>query len=185
LVIIYANFSANENFLAAGSRRTGRYMARRQGNPLTFGPKQRAEDLLVSKDWVAVSEAVSQRIDERRILQEQLAELSGVSTATLRLIQRHPGEHRHTPRTLEAVSKALDWPPDYLDAVLNGRPRPETVEQVTGDPALQSRLDELEQLLRKIGVVLEQRLGQVVDVIYNSNSEVDITIEIKHARHHR
>jgi transcriptional regulator with XRE-family HTH domain len=139
----------------------------------------------VSEDWVAVGEAVSQRMRERGISQKQLAKRSGVSSATIRLIQHHPGAHRHTPRTLEAVSKALDWPPDYLDIVLNGRPRQETVEQVTADTILQSRLGALEQLLHKISVVMEQRLGNVVDVIYNSNSEVDITIEIKHARHDR
>jgi len=139
----------------------------------------------VSEDWVAVGEAVSQRMRERGISQKHLAKRSGVSQATIRLIQRHPGDHRHAPRTLEAISRALDWPPDYLDKILNGRPQQETVEQVTDDATLQSRLGALEQLLRKISVVLEQRLGPVVDVIYNSNSEVDITIEIKHARHDR
>jgi len=119
---------------------------------------------------------------EREISQQQLAKRSGVSPATIRLIQRHPGDHRHAARTLEAVSRALDWPPGYLDTVLTGRPQQETAEQVTGGVTLQSQLSALEQLLRKISVVLEQRLGQVVDVIYNSNSEVDITIEIKHAR---
>ncbi len=136
----------------------------------------------MSEDWAAVGEAVSRRMREREISQQQLAKRSGVSPATIRLIQRHPGDHRHAARTLEAVSRALDWPPGYLDTVLTGRPQQETAEQVTGGVTLQSQLSALEQLLRKISVVLEQRLGQVVDVIYNSNSEVDITIEIKHAR---
>ncbi len=136
----------------------------------------------MSEDWAAVGEAVSRRMREREISQQQLAKRSGVSPATIRLIQRHPGDHRHAARTLEAVSRALDWPPGYLDTVLTGRPQQETAEQVTGGVTLQSQLSALEQLLRKISVVLEQRLGQVVDVIYNSDSEVDITIEIKHAR---
>jgi transcriptional regulator with XRE-family HTH domain len=137
----------------------------------------------VSEDWAAVCQAVNQRMREGEISQQQLAKRSGVSPATIRLIQHHPGDHRHTQRTLEAVSKALDWRSDYLDNVLNGRPQQEIAEQVTDDATLQSRLSALEQLLRKISVVLEQRLGDVVDIIYNSDSEVDITIEIKHARH--
>ena len=139
----------------------------------------------MSEDWAAVGEAVSQRMREREISQQQLAKRSGVSPATIRLIQHHPGDHRHSPRTLEAVSRALDWPPDYLDNVLNGRSQQETAEQVADDVTLQSQISALEQLLRKISVVLEQRLGPVVDVIYNSDSEVDITIEIKHARNDR
>ena len=139
----------------------------------------------MSEDWAAVGEAVSQRMRERGVSQQQLAKRSGVSQATIRLIQHHPGDHRHNRRTLDAVSKALEWPPDYLDNVLNGRPQQETADHVTGDATLQSQLSALEQLLRKISVVLEQRLGSVVDIIYNSDSEVDITIEIKHARQDR
>jgi transcriptional regulator with XRE-family HTH domain len=139
----------------------------------------------VSENWVAVGDAVNERLGERKVTQKRLAERSKVSSATIRQIQHHGGRHRHTPRTLEALSTALDWPPNHLDNVLNGRLQQETVEQAAGDATLQFRLGALEQLLRKIGVVLEQRLGSVVDVIYNSNSEVDITIEIKHARHDR
>ncbi len=49
---------------------------------------------------------------------------------------------------------------------------------------MQSLVREVKQLLHKINV-LEQRLGDVVDVIYNSDSEVDVRIEVKHARHDR
>jgi transcriptional regulator with XRE-family HTH domain len=136
----------------------------------------------VSENWVAVGEAVTERMRELAILQKELAERSKVASATIRQVQHPNGKHRHSKRTLEAISGALDWPPEYLDNVLYGRPQGESAEQVAGDATLQSRLSSLEELLRKISVVLEERLGGVVDVIYNSDSEVDITIEIKHAR---
>ena len=139
----------------------------------------------MSENWAAVGEAVSRRMDERGILPRQLVKRARVAPATLQLIRHHPGSHRHSPRTLEAISIALDWPPDYLDNVLYGRPQPGEPEQVAGDASLQSRVSALEQLLHKIGVILEQRLGDVVDVIYRSDSEVDITIEIRHARNDR
>jgi transcriptional regulator with XRE-family HTH domain len=138
----------------------------------------------VSEDWAAVGEAVAGRMRERTMTQKQLAERSKVSPATIRHIQHNTGHHRHNARTLEALSGALGWPPQYLDDVLHGRPQ-QAAEQVTDEAALRSRLDAMEELLHKISVVIEQRLGNVVDVIYNSGSEVDITIEIKHARHDR
>jgi transcriptional regulator with XRE-family HTH domain len=127
----------------------------------------------VSEDWVALGDAVTKRMRERGMTQKQLAERSEVSPATIRHIQHHTGSHRHSARTLRALSEALDWAPHYLDNVLNGRP-------VTDEATLQTRLSLLEQQLRKLNDILEHRFGNVVDIIYNSGSEVDITIEIKH-----
>ena len=138
----------------------------------------------MSEDWVAVGEAITERMRERKMTQKELAERSKVSTATIRQIQNRTGGHRHNTRTLEAICEALGWPPQYLVNVLNGRPHQEAVEQVTDEATLQSLLEAVKQLLHKINV-LEQRLGSVVEVIYNSDSEVDVSIEIRHARHDR
>jgi transcriptional regulator with XRE-family HTH domain len=137
----------------------------------------------VSEDWAAVGGTLDGRMRELKMPQKKLAERSKVSPATIRQIQHNTGRHRHGARTLEALSEALGWPPQYLDNVLHGRPQQE--ESESAEATLKSRLDSMEQLLRKLGVVLEQRLGNVVDVIYNSDSEVDITIMIKHAHHDR
>lgn len=130
----------------------------------------------MSEDWVALGDAITKRMRERKITQKKLAELSKVSTATIRHIQRHTGHHRPSARTLEALSEALDWPPSHLDNVLNGRGLADETDQLT----LQDRLSSLEEQLRKLTVILEQRFGDVVDIIYNSGSGVDVTIEIKH-----
>jgi len=154
-------------------------MAWNHGNQLACAPKlcaQLCTEDFVSEDWLAVGDAVSKRMRERGMTQKQLAERSKVSPATIRQIQHHKGSHRHSPRTLEALSDGLDWPAPYLDNLLNGHAQ----QEIRADVTLQSRVSALEELLGKISVILEQRLGDVVDVIYNSDSEVDITIEIKH-----
>jgi transcriptional regulator with XRE-family HTH domain len=131
----------------------------------------------VSEDWLAVGDAVSSRMREFGMTQKRLAERSKVSPATIRQIQHHNGSQRHGPRTLEALSEALGWPSQYLDNVLNGRGQ----QEITDQRALESRVSALEQRMNKLSVVFEQRLGDVVDVIYNSGSDVDITIQIKHS----
>lgn len=138
----------------------------------------------MSEDRVAVGEAILRRRSELKITQKELGKRSKVSTATIRQIENRTGHHRHSPRTLEAISEALGWPPQYLGNVLNGRPQPEAVEQVTDAETLESLLQGVKELLRKINAV-EQRLGGVVDVIYNSDSELDVSIQIKHARRDR
>jgi transcriptional regulator with XRE-family HTH domain len=150
------------------------------GYPLACAPKRSAEDF-VSEDWVAVAEAILQRGRELKMTQRELAKRSKVSTATIRQIENRTGGHRHSPRTLEALSEALNWPPEYLGNVLSGRPQQEAVEQATDEATLQSLLEGVNQLLHKMNLV-EQRLGSVVDVIYNSDSEIDVSIQIKHAR---
>jgi hypothetical protein len=55
-------------------------------------------------------------------------------------------------------------------------------EQVTDTATLESTLGKGK--LRKVNAI-EQRLGGVLDVIYNSDSELDVSIQIKHARHDR
>lgn len=116
--------------------------------------------------------------------QKELGRRSKVSTATIRQIENRTGNHRHSPRTLEAISEALGWPPQYLSNVLDGRPQPEAADQVTDAATLESLLEGVKELLHKVSLV-EQRLGNVVDVIYDSDSELDVSIQIKHARHDR
>jgi transcriptional regulator with XRE-family HTH domain len=154
-------------------------MAQPHGHPLTCAPKRSAEDF-VAEDWVAVGEAIIERMSELNIKQKELAARSKVSTATIRQIHNRTGGHRHSPRTLEAISEALDWPSQYLGNVLYGLPQKEVTAQVTGEATLQSLSEGVKQLLYKISV-LEQRLGNVTDVIYDSDSPLEVTIKIKHA----
>lgn len=136
----------------------------------------------MAEDWAAVGLTAARRRLKLGLTQKVVSERSGVSEAIIGQIERNERKHRHQSRTLEALSTALDWPPDYLENVLRGRPQQDTAERATAEGTLEARVESLEQTLRKINVVLEERLGNIVDVIYNSDAKVDVTIQIKHAR---
>ncbi|RKT53015.1 helix-turn-helix domain-containing protein [Saccharothrix australiensis] len=79
----------------------------------------------MNENWSAVAEAVNARAAELALKQRELAEKSGVSLAIVREIQQGRIERRRNPRTLEALSIALDWHPQHLTAVLKGQSPPE------------------------------------------------------------
>ncbi|WP_018639798.1 helix-turn-helix domain-containing protein [Parafrankia elaeagni] len=69
------------------------------------------------EDWAAVAAALNERMSLRRVGQQQLAELSGVSVSTVRLLQ-HGAGRRVQNRTLVSIARALEWPDDHLIQVL-------------------------------------------------------------------
>lgn len=127
-------------------------------------------------NWRAVGDRITERLDNLGMQQKGLAANSNVSVATIREIQRGKSRHRN-PRILQDISAALEWPEGYLEEVLHGRqPSPESPEPEPAAPE-----SEPSDFLAKLAVVLERRIGRVVDVIYNTDSNVDITIEIRHS----
>ena len=105
------------------------------------------------EDWAAVAKAINERVTELGWRQRELAERSHVSSAVVREIQRHTVERRRSPRTLESLSVALGWHPQYLDAILNGRPVPAAEPVASGEMVL-SRLDAVEQRLIHMTAIL-------------------------------
>ncbi len=77
------------------------------------------------ENWHAVARALNDRMRAGRVGQQELADLAGVSVATVRVLQRGGGGRRVQDATLGAVSRALGWPVDYLLCVALGRPLPE------------------------------------------------------------
>ncbi|TCJ34069.1 helix-turn-helix transcriptional regulator [Parafrankia sp. BMG5.11] len=73
------------------------------------------------EDWAAVATALNERMSNRRIGQQQLAELSGVSVSTVRLLQ-HGAGRRVQNKTLVSIARALEWPDDHLIQVLLSAP---------------------------------------------------------------
>jgi ribosome-binding protein aMBF1 (putative translation factor) len=61
----------------------------------------------VSEDWVAVANAIKERVNELGWRQRELAPRSHVSPAIVRELQHHTVERRRSARTLEALSVAL------------------------------------------------------------------------------
>jgi hypothetical protein len=133
----------------------------------------------VPSNWTAVGDAITARLDEISLQQKDLSTMSGVSVATIREIQGGK-DRRRGPRILRDISKALDWPDDYLSDLLHGR-NPDQRSQETPEPEASAAQPDPSAFLNKLAFVLEQRIGQVVDVIYNNDSDVDITIEIRHS----
>lgn len=127
-------------------------------------------------NWTAVGDAIALRLDELDMQQKELAAASKVSAATIREILRGK-KRRRNPRILRDISVALDWPGNYLEGVLLSRPPdPQSHETETGVPG-----GAPSDFLAKLAFVLGHRIGRVVDVIYNEDSDVDITIEIRHS----
>ncbi|SDQ77746.1 helix-turn-helix domain-containing protein [Actinopolyspora saharensis] len=96
-------------------------------------------------DWAAVAEAISNRLRELGLTQLEVAARSKVSPATIRELQYNKMPRRRNPRTLEALSEALDWPSDYLGKVLTGTAAQPYAEEAN-DPVLRKLDDVLEQL---------------------------------------
>jgi transcriptional regulator with XRE-family HTH domain len=124
----------------------------------------------VSQDWVAVSNAITERVNELGWRQRELAQRSHVSQAIVRELQHHTVERRRSARTLEALSIALGWHPQHLVAVLHGRTPPEVGEPISDNgTTVSSRLD-----------AIDERLTEITDLLHEMNA--NLTTVINHAR---
>ncbi|WP_322756656.1 helix-turn-helix domain-containing protein [Frankia sp. Cas3] len=112
-------------------------------------PVHTARGPRLDEDWSAVADAVNARMAHERIGQKALADVSGVSVATLRRIQHGAHGRRVQNTTLTAIARALDWPDDHLIRVLHAGGTPTGV----GQPAER-------EILAGIGRV-EQQLAEV------------------------
>ncbi len=107
------------------------------------------------EDWPAVAAALNERMAARRIGQQELARLSGVSVSTLRMLQ-HGASRRVQNKTLEAIATALDWPADHLIGILVTLQPP----MPTGDGAQDQVVTVLARVERQLQQVNE-RLARV------------------------
>lgn len=116
---------------------------------------------LVADDWLAVGKAITARLEELRMTQLELAAKSKVAPATIRELQYNKLSRRRQPRTLEAVSVALEWPAGYLGDVVAGR-KVQPHDGDSGDLVL-GALDEIRDQLGEVKVRLaavEERLAR-------------------------
>ena len=124
----------------------------------------------MSQDWVAVSNAITERVNELGWRQRELAQRSHVSQAIVRELQHHTVERRRSARTLEALSIALGWHPQHLVAVLHGRTPPDVGEPISDNgTTVSSRLD-----------AIDERLTEITDLLHEMN--VNLTAVISHTR---
>jgi transcriptional regulator with XRE-family HTH domain len=102
--------------------------------------------------WADVAKIVNDRMAARGISQRELAERSGVSTATLRKIQQGQ-EQTRTRSTLASISRALGFPEDHLWRVASAGMA--AAEAPGDDPEALRR--EVADLRRRVGAI-ESRL---------------------------
>lgn len=112
----------------------------------------------MKEDWSAVAEAMNSRATELALKQKEIAERSGVSLAIVREMQQGKIQRRRNPRTLEALSIALNWHPQHLSAVLQGKtpPEAEPAEPAATDPLvplLNTIIRELRGLRAQVGTL--------------------------------
>jgi DNA-binding Xre family transcriptional regulator len=114
------------------------------------------------EDWSAVATALNERMATRRVGQQELATLSGVSVSTLRQVQ-HGAGRRVQNKTLAAISRALDWPEGYLaDVLLTGRHR-EPLERLDADDTVLEALHRVEERLREMSQQLAALHARIND----------------------
>lgn len=101
------------------------------------------------EDWDAVATAVNDRMAARRIGQQELALLSGVSVSTLRQVQ-HGADRRIQNKTLAAISRALHWPDDHLAGVLIARRQTTSVDAPRAEDGVAEALRQLDHRLAEI-----------------------------------
>jgi hypothetical protein len=136
-------------------------------------PPERSTEEYVSEDWVAVAQAISQRVTQLGINQAELIERSQVSKATVGELYHNSAQRRRSARTLEALSMALGWHPQHLAAVLRGQRVPEIGEPVSrSDDDVPGRLAAIEYRLARI----ETRFG-VIDELSDRLKEINASVE--------
>jgi transcriptional regulator with XRE-family HTH domain len=120
----------------------------------------------VSEDWVAVSHAITERVNELGWRQRELAQRAHVSQAIVRELQHHTIERRRSARTLEALSVALGWHPQHLAALLHSRTPPELGEPISDNGrTVSSRLD-----------AIDERLSEITDLLHEMNATLTAVI---------
>ena len=115
--------------------------------------------------WQRVAVAIQGRMRELGLRQQELSDVAGVSTATLRkLLNGGPGRYR--PETLRRVGRALGWPPDTLIGVFEGRPVPADF----ADPP-EPWVRQLTNKIALLDPIQQRAVSRLVDDLLKSNQQ--------------
>jgi transcriptional regulator with XRE-family HTH domain len=101
-------------------------------------------------DWDAVGKAIRNRMIQLGLLQEEVARRSNIAPATIREIEYNTVQRRRGKRTLRALSAALDWHEDHLEAIKNGEVPPERGPLGRGGQGAGGATTALEHTLREL-----------------------------------
>ena len=106
------------------------------------------------KTWLAIGHLIFDRMEQLGISQTRLVIRSGLSKAIVGELV-HGKARQRSPRTLAALSNALEWHPDYLECILEGRTPPEAPTAIYAPGA--SDWEEVLEILRD----MNQRLAEI------------------------
>jgi transcriptional regulator with XRE-family HTH domain len=113
-------------------------------------------------DWTAVGEALVARRKAQKMTQDELHDAADVSIFVISEIEKAEKIRNRAPGTLERLSRALDWPANHLDNILNRHltPGPVTPEQPVGDltPAEEAFRRSIEEKLDNLNGKLDALL---------------------------
>ena len=121
--------------------------------------------------------AINERMTELDLTQRELVERSQVSKAMVMEIRRNVAQRRRSTRTLEALSLALDWHPQHLEAVLKAQRIPTAGEPVIrSDGDIPGRLAAIEYRLAEISEQLTD-LKDVRQQLDEINSKIERLVQ--------
>jgi transcriptional regulator with XRE-family HTH domain len=128
----------------------------------------------VTDDWVAVGAAIKERRVELGLTQTEVGVRARVAKQTIGDLENARVRSRRSPRTLEAVSVALEWHRGHLAAVRAGLSPPRLDEPVPRfDDDITGHMSVVEHYLRE----LLDRVDNIDDRLDKISASVDIATQ--------
>jgi hypothetical protein len=134
-----------------------------------------AEDALEDGDWLAVGQAVTERLSEKHMSISYLARETGCSQTTIRYLGKPP--RKHNKSTLVALSVVLGWRHDHLFNILRGEPE-KNIRQ-PGDSPVEVYFQEL--LSVEIGPMREE-MAELVKAVNGMGKKIDALYQERQSR---
>lgn len=123
----------------------------------------------MQEDWAVVSGSITERMLELGMTQTELAARAQVSLTTVRELVHNLNARRRNPRTLAALSVALDWPEEAIQRLLRG-------SQPTGNRSAEPKDPVAEELreLREQLVAMQQQLDSLAQLVTTAPAPTEL-----------
>jgi hypothetical protein len=125
-----------------------------------------------NEDWVAVGQAISDRMAQIGISTARLARETGLSETTIRYIGNPASGHNKS--TLVAISAVLGWRYDHLTNILLRQPQ----ENPRDASLVEAYFENL--LHTEVGSVKDE-VAEVMDIVQVIDKKIDVIISARHA----
>ena len=126
-------------------------------------------------DRQALGDAVKARRDELGLTQRDLERESGVSVATIRLIENSQGTRHYRSAILSDLSRGLNWPTDRLQRIFYRMPEQDPVTPSGVELVTQAMMAQLKPYLAQIDAI-DKRQSLVMEAIHHINSRIDAVL---------